>query len=391
MTILRSRWLATLGVGFAVATGSGCERASEKPAPPPLDVQVETVETRDVTLYSEWVGTTTGFVNAQIRPKVQGFLLRQRYKDGDVVKEGEVLFEIDPRQFQAAFDQAVGDLKRAEAALGKSEIDVARYTPLAAQGAVSQQELDNAIQERAANMAQVYSAQAALQQARLNLDWTKVTSPVTGIAGIAIAQLGDLVGETTVLANVAQLDPIKVAFPIGENEYLRFAKRIAEGTRSADRSTSPPVELLLSDGEKYSRTGEVSVAGLEVSETTGTITIQAYFPNPDYILRPGQYALVRLPTDSRKGAVVIRQRAVNELQGLTQVAVVSPENVVGWRTVALGPRTGSDWIVDSGLAGGETVVVEGLQKIRDGMKVAPTPWKAPSPATAKAAEPQDGN
>lgn len=381
-------WLALcIGLGMA----SGCKKEEgQKAELPPLDVQVEKVEKRDVTLYSEWVGTTTGFVNAEIRPKVQGFLLRQKYADGAVVKEGDVLFEIDPRQFQAAYDEAEGQLKRAQAALGKSELDVARYTPLAAQGAVSQQELDNAIQERAANVAQVYSAQAALQTARLNLGWTKVTSPITGIAGIAIAQIGDLVGETTVLANAAQLDPMKVAFPLGEIEYLRFAKPINESSQRGDHNDSPPVELILANGEKYPKPGRISVAGLVVSETTGTITIQALFPNPDFILRPGQYALVRMPTDERKGATVIRQRAVNELQGLTQVAVVGEDDVVQWRTVKMGPRTGSDWIVESGLEPGETIVVEGLQKIRDGMKVAPTPWQPPSPAKEAAAQPAAG-
>lgn len=381
-------WLmaACLGVSGAL----GCKKEGEKPQLPPLDVQVEKVEKKDVTLYSEWVGTTTGYVNAEIRPKVQGFLLKQNYTDGAVVKEGDVLFEIDPRQFQAAYDQAEGQLKRAQAALGKSELDVARYTPLAAQGAVSQQELDDAIQQRAADIAQVFSAQAELQQARLNLGWTKVTSPVTGIAGIAIAQIGDLVGETTVLANAAQLDPMKVSFPIGEIEYLRFAKPINENSQRGDRNDAPPVELILANGDKYPESGKISVAALEVSETTGTITIQALFPNPGFLLRPGQYALVRMPTDRRPGATVIRQRAVNELQGLTQVAVVGADDVVQWRTVKMGPRTGSDWVVESGIEPGETIVVEGLQKIRDGMKVAPTPWTPPSPEKAAAAQPPAG-
>ena len=382
--------VGALALCLGLAAASGCKKADEKAALPPLDVQVEQVEKKDVTLYSEWVGTTTGYVNAEIRPKVQGFLLKQRYTDGAVVKEGDVLFEIDPRQFQAAYDQAEGQLKRAQAALGKSEIDVARYTPLAAQGAVSQQELDNAIQERAANLAEVFSAQATLQQARLNLAWTKVTSPVTGIAGIAVAQIGDLVGETTVLANVSQLDPMKVSFPIGENEYLRFAKPINETSERREQYTGPPVELILSNGEKFPQAGRISVAGLAVSETTGTIMIQALFPNPGFFLRPGQFALVRMPTDRRAGAVVVRQRAVNELQGLTQVAVVTPENVVQWRTVQMGPRSGSDWIVDSGLEPGETVVVEGLQKIRDGMKVSPKPWQPPSPGQEAAAQPAAG-
>lgn len=369
----------------ALVLSSGCSREEAKPEMPPMDVLVQKVEARNVELFTEWVGTTTGFVNAEIRPKVSGFLLQQKYSDGAVVKEGELLFQIDPRQFQAAFDQANGGLQRALAALGKSELDVARYTPLAAQGAVSQQELDDAIQTRAANKAEVDSARAQLEQARLNLDWTRVTSPVTGIAGISVAQIGDLVGEQTVLTSVSQLDPIKVAFPISENEYLRYAKGINEDNRTGERS-GPPVSLILSNGETYPLPGKIQVAGLAVNETTGTIIIQAFFPNPDYTLRPGQFGLIRAATDRREGAIVIPQRAVNELQGLTQVAVVGANDVVKWQTVKLGPRTGSDWIIDSGLTVGETIVVEGLQKIRDGMKVAPKPWQpGPAPGAATAA------
>lgn len=380
----RGAWSIVAVLGALVFT-AGCSREEAKPEMPPMDVLVQKVEARDVELFTEWVGTTTGFVNAEIRPKVSGFLLEQKYVDGAVVKEGELLFQIDPRQFQAAYDQAVGQVQRAQAALGKSELDVARYTPLAAQGAVSQQELDDAIQQRAANRAEVDSARAQLEQARLNLDWTRVTSPVTGIAGISVAQIGDLVGEQTVLTSVAQLDPIKVSFPISENEYLRYAKTINEDGRTG-RSTGPPVSLILSNGQTYPSPGKIQVAGLAVNETTGTIIIQAYFPNPDYTLRPGQFGLIRAATDRREGAIVIPQRAVNELQGLTQVALVGADNVVKWQTVKLGPRTGSDWIVDSGLAVGETIVVEGLQKIRDGMKVAPKPWQpGPAPGAATAA------
>jgi membrane fusion protein (multidrug efflux system) len=362
--------LALALVIFAV----GCEKnqAGTQAGPPP-EVLVIEVPQQDVELFSEWVGTTTGYVNAEIRPKVQGYLLQQLYRDGDVVKQGQVLFQLDPRQFEAALDIAIGELKTAEAILEKTEIDVARYTPLAAQGAVSQQELDNAIQARAAQKAQVFSAQANVQQARLNLDWTKVRSPVSGIAGIAKAQIGDLVGEGTELTAVSQLEPIKVSFPISEIEYLKVADRINAAEQAPLEDRPSDIDLILADGTTYPHKGRLSVAGLAVSATTGTIPIQAVFPNPDNILRPGQFAKVRAVTDRRKNALVIPQRAVRQLQGMDQVAVVGADGKVSFKTVTLGPASGSSFVVDSGLQAGDRIVVQGLQKIRDGMAVAAKP------------------
>jgi len=367
----------------ALLAACGKEEGGEAQAP---EVVVAPVVKRDVEIYTQWVGTTTGYVNAQIYPKVQGYLLKQAYEDGSLVKEGDLLFEIDPRQFQAALTQAVGQLGRAQAALGKSELDVKRYTPLAAEGAVSQQELDDAIQMRAANRAEVDSAKAAVENARLNLEWTRVLSPITGVAAIASAQVGDLVGPTTQLTAVSQLDPIKVTFPISEIEYLRFAPQLREldqaGAAAAKR---PGLELVLANGARYPELGHFSVAGLAVATTTGTINMQGLFPNAENLLRPGQFVKVRAVTERLPAALVIPQRAVRDLQGVSQVAVVGAEDKVTFKNVKLGSATGSDYVVAEGLQAGDRVVVEGLQKVRDGMVVRPV--AASTPQAAAAAEP----
>ena len=348
------------------------------------EVVVVPVVKKDVELYTEWVGTTTGLVNAQIYPKVQGYLLTQSYEDGSLVKEGDLLFRIDPRQFQAAVEGALGQLGRAQATLGKNELDVKRYTPLAAEGAVSQQELDDAIQARAASRAEVESTKAALDNAHLNLEWTRVLSPITGIAAIATAQVGDLVGPTTQLTTVSQLDPIKVTFPISEVEYLRFAPRLKQ-RQEADPAEVPGLELILANGQVYPERGRFFVAGLAVTTTTGTINMQGLFPNPDNLLRPGQFAKVRAVTERVPGALVIPQRAVRNLQGVSQVAVVGADDKVAFKNVKLGSTTGSDYVVASGLEVGDRIVIEGLQKIRDGMVVRPVP--PPSPPAAAAPPP----
>jgi len=369
---------------------SACGKDDVGMAGPPLEVVVATVAKQDVEIYSEWVGTTTGFVNAQIYPKIQGYLLKQAYVDGSAVREGDLLFEIDPRQFQATLDEATGQLARARAALAKYELDVTRYTPLAAEGAVSQQELDDAIQARAGSAAQVDSARAAVEQARLNLQWTQVKSPITGVAAIASAQVGDLVSPKSLLTSVSQLDPIKVTFPVSEIDYLRFAKRVRELDEVPQQDQPANLQLILANGERYPEPGRLSVAGLAVTTTTGTIDVQGVFPNPNNLLRPGQFAKVRAITSRLPGSIVIPQRAVRDLQGLSQVAVVGAEDKVAFKSVELGPATGSDYVVSAGLTAGERVVVEGLQKIRDGLVVKPVtpPAKeaaaaaSPTPATA---------
>jgi RND family efflux transporter MFP subunit len=364
-----ARRTSRLALALVLLSAAGCEKKAAGPTMPAPEVLVTPVVKKDLDLDSVWIGTTVGYVNAEIRPKIQGYLLQQVYRDGSVVKEGELLFEIDPRQFQAALDQAVGELGRAQAALGKSEMDVTRYRPLAAEGAVSAQELDNAVQARSADAAQVDSAKAAVEQARLNLEWTHVHAPVTGVAGIASAQIGDLVSPTTLLTTVSQLDPMKVSFPISENEYLRFAKQIRDAQQTGPAAGTPSLELLLSNGDVYRHPGKFYVAGLDVSATTGTIMVQGIFPNPENYLRPGQFAKVRTATDRRPDALVIPQRAVSQLQGINQVAVVGPDDKVVMKAVELGPKTRSGWIVEKGLEAGERVVVEGLQKIRNGVTV----------------------
>jgi len=376
--------LALLAVGLA------CGRQGGGAAVDAPEVVVAPVEKKDVEITSEWVGTLTGNVNAQIFPKIQGYLLKQHYEDGTPVKEGDLLFEIDRRQFQAALDQAKGQLDRAQAALGKSELDVRRYTPLAAEGAVSQQELDDAIQMRAANRAEVASARAALENARLNLEWTRVLAPISGIAAIATAQVGDLVSPQTLLTTISQVDPIKVTWPISEVDYLRFAPRIQERLESKGAIQGPDLELILAGGERYPEVGHLSVTGLAVSETTGTIDVQGLFPNPNKLLRPGQFARIRVTTSRLPDALVIPQRAVRDLQGVSQVAVVDADDKATFRNVELGPATGSDYVVAKGLAAGDRIVVEGLQKIRDGGVVRPAaasdtggvaapPTKSPEP------------
>jgi len=365
---------------------AGCEGGKQVAVPPPPpEVLVAEVAQQDVPIYFEWLGTTDGYVNAQIRPRVQGYLQSQHYREGSFVQAGAPMFTIDPREYQAALEQTQGALGQAEANLGKTQLDVARFTPLAKEGAISQQELDNAVQANQANKASVEAARAAVDNTKLNLGWTKVTAPISGIAGISVAQIGDLVTPSTVLTTISQVDPIKVYYPISEQEYLHFARRIHEidAGRGGER---PPLELILADGSIYPERGKFTFADRQVNLQTGTITMQGLFPNPGNILRPGQYAKVRVAPDLQKGALLVPQRAVQELQGMYQVAVVGPDNVVQIRTVKPGERVGSLWIINEGLKPGERVVAEGLQKVRDGLTVNPKLVPA-APESQKAAVP----
>jgi len=363
----RSREAAVL-FAFA-ALVSGCDRGTEKKAMPVPSVVTAPVEQRDVAVAQEWVGTTTGNVNAQIYPKVQGYLLKQAYQNGSAVKAGDLLFQIDPRQFEADYAKAKSDVARAQAIMLKADQDVRRYTPLAKEGAVSQMELDNAIQARAAGQASVEAARAILENAKLNLDWTKVTSPVDGVAGIASAQVGDLVSPQTLLTSVSQLDPIKVSVELSEIDYLRLVKKRQEEIAAGQPRVPIALTLVLADGSIYPQKGRFDAAGLGVTPTTGTIQAQALFPNPGNLLRPGQFGKVIADTEQLKGALLIPQRAVSELQGIKQVAVVGADDKVAIKKVTLGPTSGADVVVSEGLAAGERVVVEGLQRIRNGITV----------------------
>jgi membrane fusion protein (multidrug efflux system) len=367
--IARSRaGLASLAIGSLIALSPlACSEVAAPPPPP--DVVVADVVQKDVPIYLEWVGTTDGNINAQIRARVNGYLQSRNYTEGRVVKTGDVLFRIDPRPYQAALDQARGELGRASAAFTKTQQDVDRYTPLAKDGAVSQQELDNAVQAHRAAKAASDSARAAVEQAQLDLDWTRVTSPIDGIAGIAVAQVGDLISASSILTTVSQVDPIKVSIPISEQEYLRFASRIKPD--QVGQASKGNMQLILADGTVYPERGTVSVANREVDVQTGTMMIVTLFPNPNGMLRPGQYAKVRAATETKLGAVVVPQRSVQELQGTYQVAVVDADNKVAIRGVKAGARADNLWVIDEGLQPGERVIVEGVQKVRDGLTVNP--------------------
>jgi len=304
------------------------------------------------------------------------------YAEGGLVHQGDLLFTIDPRQSQAQLEQAQADLGQAQAQLAKTEQDVARFRPLAEQRAISQQELDDALSAERAAKAAVASRAAAVHQARLTLDWARVTSPITGIAGAATQQVGNLVSPTTILTTVSQVDPIRVPYPISEQEYLQQVER---AQRDPQAAAGNRLELVLSDGTVFPQKGHVLFAGRQVDVKTGTITSVALFPNPGNLLRPGQYAKVRAVTEVKKGAILVPQRAVNELQGGYQVAVVGSDDKAEVRTVQPGERVGKLWVIDSGLKPGDRVVVEGFTRVKAGATVSPK--EAPPEAAANSTTP----
>jgi membrane fusion protein (multidrug efflux system) len=337
-------------------------------------VEVATVETRDVPMYSEWVATLDGYVNAQIRPQVSGYIIKQTYTEGSLVRKGQVLFEIDPRPFKAALDRAKGDLAQAQAQLGKSTLDVERDTPLAQAMAIAKSQLDNEIQAKLGAQAAVESAKAAVEQAELNLEWTKVTSLVDGIAGIAQVQIGNLVGPNSVLTSVSQVEPIKAFFPISEREYVLVQKESsATSSKHTIRFFGNSLELILTDGSRYPQKGKILLADRQVDSNTGTIRIVAAFPNPGNVLRPGQYGRVRVETRMKKGALLLPQSAVAQSQGSYQVVVVGSDHKVSMRTVKPGETVGTMWVIDEGLKPGEQVVAEGPQQLKQGTLVTPKP------------------
>jgi membrane fusion protein (multidrug efflux system) len=431
------RSLGALLTAVMVLMSSGCRETPKPTGAAPVPVKVTPVIQRDVPIYREWIGTTVGYVTAQIRPRVSGYLVSQEYREGMPVKSGDLLFRIDPRQYQNALDQARGKLEQSQAQLAqarsqlaqnlseveqakaqvrqaesdlakavanqtKTQLEVERYTPLLARGAISQQLLDNTVQNNLANEATVQAeranldktrasveraqagvdkaradvaaadaaivqATAARDEAQLNLDWTRVLSPITGVAGIKKADVGDLVGASTVLTTVASIDPIYVQFDLTEQQYLRW--REARGLASPGRFR---IELILADGRVYAQVGTAEILGLEVSATTGTIPVRASFPNPGNVLRPGQYARVRVAVYVSKGALLVPQSAVRDTQGLLQVGLVGPDDTVSLRTIQAGERVGALWIIERGLEPGQRVILEGLEKVKTGDKVAPT-------------------
>src|ERR1700735_559870 len=377
-----------LAIAIAAIVLAGCSIHGASQGSPP-DVQVVQVEQKDFPIYGEWIGTLDGFTNADVRAQVTGYLLRQGYQEGSFVKQGQLLFQIDPRPFQAALDQAEGQLAQAKANLanaeavqGRTQLDVNRYTPLAKEEAASQQDLDNAVQNNLAAKATVQTAQAliktdeaAVETARINLDFTRLIAPIDGIAGQAQLQVGALVNPGSApVTSVSTVDPIKVYFTVSEQEYLDWNKRFPTETTRVAANKSLRLELILADGSTYPHDGTFYFADRQVNESTGAIRIAGLFDNPGNILRPGGYAKIRTAVRTQKDALLVPQRAVSELQGGYQVATVDHDNKVDIRTVKVGDRVGNRWVIAEGLKPGERVVAEGVQKVRPGMQVDPKPF-----------------
>ena len=388
-------------LGFSAFVSFGCGKMGPPPAGPPA-VEVVEVAQKDVPITREWVATLDGYVNAQIRAQVSGLLLKQNYVNGSYIKEGMPLFQIDPRPFQAALDQATGNLsqananlQRAQAQLGKTELDVTRYTPLAKESAISQQELDDAVQNNLAAKAQVQqtkaaieSAQAAVESAKLNLGFTRIVSPINGVAAISNAQVGDFVGPQTPapLTTVSTVDPILASITPSEQEYLATMRYAAQEGMTEDAAMRKlEWQLKLSDGSTFPHTGRFYAINRQVDIRTGAILVQVQFPNPGNMLRPGGFGSVSTVTRIQHNALLVPQRAVSELQGGYQVAVVDHDNKASIRPVKMGQKVGSWWIVNEGLKPGERVVAEGVQEVREGVVVVPKPYQESSSVAQKLA------
>ena len=355
----------------------------------PLNVEVVQVEQKDVPIFGEWIGTLDGFTNADVRAQVTGYLLKQGYQEGAFVRKGQLLFEIDPRPFQAALDQAQGQLAQAKAQLandvavqGRTQLDVEKYEPLAKEQAASQQDLDNAVQNNLAAKAtvqtaeaQIKTAEAAVETARINLEFTRLVAPIDGIAGQAQLQVGALVNQGSgPVTSVSTVDPIKVFFTVGEPQYLAWRQRFPTEGAQQTAIENLRLELILADGSTYVHPGKYFFADRQVNESTGAIRIAGVFPNPGNILRPGGYGKVRAVVRIQQGALLVPQRAVSELQGGYQVATVGDDNKVNIRPVKVGDRIGNQWVIAEGLKPGERVVAEGVQKVRPGLQVNPRPF-----------------
>jgi membrane fusion protein, multidrug efflux system len=389
-------WMAgVLFIGAALLVGCDNKNAAHAGPPQAMPVSVVEVTPTDVPLTGEWVGTLDGFVNAQIQPQANGYLIKQNYREGAEVAQGQVLFEIDPRPFQAALDQATGQVDQAkgqvllaEAQLGLADINVKRDTPLAQAHAIAQSQLDNDTQQQAQAAASVKSAQAsvaaaeaAVANAKLNLGFTEVRSLIGGVAGQATIQVGNLVNTQSVLTSVSQLNPIKAYFSISDSEYLALTQRTREGGGDLLKNASAiPLTLTLANGEPFSRKGRIAFVDRQMNPQTGSIRIAAAFPNPGNVLRPGQFGRIKAETEMRRNALLIPQVAVVEFQGLHQVYLAGPDGRAHVATVNLGSQIGTSWLVESGIAAGDKVIVDNLQKLREGAPV--SPHAAPPSATA---------
>ena len=373
--------LAIMGMAALALTSGGCRKEEKAKGPQTPTVETTAVVQKDVPLYSEWVGALDGSINAVIRPQVTGYLISQDYREGEQVKKGRVLFEIDPRTCQAALNQAKAQLSQQKARHDTAKANLARVRPLAEKNAVSQKDLDDAVGAELSARASVEAGQAAVDEAQLNLGFTKISSPVDGIAGIAKTQLGNLVSPSMQeeLTSVSTVDPIKVYINISEQEYL-------DTVASGNRADQMPLQLILANGSVYPHEGRFALADRQIDPTTGTLKVGALFPNKDKLLRPGQYGRIRAMTEVKKGALLIPQRAVTEMQGKYLVAVVGADNKVDVRPVQAGQRIGSDWLIEKGLQPGEQVVAEGVQKVRPGMTVVAKPFSPTAKPASSAPE-----
>jgi membrane fusion protein (multidrug efflux system) len=362
-----------LVAGFGL---TGCKEKGP-PAAATAEVQTITATPRDVPIYQQWIGTLDGYPNAQIRAQVAGYLTKQDYLEGSALKKGDLLFEVDPRPFQAVLDQALGRQAQDEAQYGKTQLDVKRFTPLARDQAISQQVLDDAIQANLVAEASIQADKAAVESASLNLGFCKIVSPIDGIAGTAQAQIGDLVGPGgTVLTTVSTVDPMRVYFNISEQSYLAYRRQMTNAQGGGTDHSDMELQLILSDGSTYPIPGKWLFVNRQVDINTGTLQVAGEFPNPDNMLRPGQYAHVRAKTEIRHGAILVPQRAVTELQGSYQVATVDAQGKAHIKTVQVGDQVGDDWLIEKGLEPNDRVVAEGTQKVKEGAVVDPQPYKA---------------
>lgn len=378
-----------LTIASALLTGCESQKVSAKSASSSsMPVSVVKAVRGEVPVTGEWVGTLDGFVNAQIQPQASGYLVRQDYREGTQVEKGQVLFEIDPRPFEAALHQAEGQLGQAQAQLGLATINVNRDTPLAEAHAIAKSQLDNEMQQKAQAQAAVVSAEAAVDTAKLNLGFTQVRSLITGVAGQATTQVGNLVGTQSVLTSVSQLNPIKVYFSISDREYLALVQRARKGGSDLlEGSSKIPLTLTLANGEVYPYKGHIEFVDRELNAQTGAIRIAAAFPNPGNVLRPGQFARVRAETEIRHDAVLVPQVAISEFQGQQQVYTVAANHTVHVNNVTLGPQYGNSWVIGSGLPGDSLVITDNLQKLREGMPVNPQLTQYQPSVTSQGSQP----
>jgi len=378
----RSFNVAAIAVGMCLLLAdTGCEKKEATPPPTPPEVEVTGVVQRDVPIYHEWVAQLNGQVNADITPKVQGYLLKRDYSEGFFVHRGQLLYEIDPRPFVASLDQAKATVAVTVAQQTEAENNVTRDRPLAAQNAIPQKQLDTDISTLAATTAQVNAAKANMVQAELNLSWTKVLSPIDGLAGVSNSNVGDLVGTTTKMTTVSQVNPIRAYFNISESDYLGRAQEISRSVRGDKAQGKPlPIEFIQTNGTVFPARGKIVLVNREVASQTGTIQLAAEFPNKDGILRPGGFGNVRIQTGVLEHALLVPQAAVIEVQSMYQLVVVTPENKAMFRPVKVGERVGQDWIITEGLKPGERVIVQGFMKVREGTPVIPKPYVVTSTA-----------